>query len=176
MPRPPPIATGPLSEAGEKRLHSTAEIRPRRLEQEVQVITEDHERDELPARSQNRPFEVVEQAAAIVIVMNDALSRVAPRHDVIDRAWKFDPESSRHEPSRTKAGRRVQNLIKTLADPDCRPYLHFARKGQRHTSRGQRPRTSAAKNMSQALQGRHKWVDLYVSRWPVAPFQSFKQG
>jgi hypothetical protein len=49
----------------------------------------------------------------------------------------------------------------------------FAPKGQTHTSPGQRPRTTEAKYMPQAVKGRHRPGGRHVSRGPVAPRQGF---
>jgi hypothetical protein len=51
--------------------------------------------------------------------------------------------------------------------------LHFAPKGQPHTSRGRRPRTNETRYMSQALKGRRRSGGRHVSGDPVAPFQGF---
>ena len=60
------------------------------------MIPHDHIAEQLPATADDRVLEAVDQAPPIRIIAHDLLSRVAPRHDVVDGTLEFDPQSAWH--------------------------------------------------------------------------------
>jgi hypothetical protein len=52
--------------------------------------------EQLPAVADDSALEGGDQPASVRIIAHDLLPRVAPRHDVIDGALKFDPQSPWH--------------------------------------------------------------------------------
>ena len=73
-----PSFRGPYGIAGEKGLHPFGEIRLGRLEQEVEVVTEDDERQQFPVVAQNRALQVSQQPLPVIVVLNDVLARRFP--------------------------------------------------------------------------------------------------
>jgi hypothetical protein len=67
--------------------------------------------EQLPAESADGSLQNVEQSAAVV-VMNDVLAGIAARHDVVDGAYKFDAETSRHW-GKDSCGRGVGSKAET---------------------------------------------------------------
>jgi len=62
----------------------------------MEVVTHDDEAEQLPAVARDGAFEVVEQSAAVVVVLNDVLAGVATGHHVVDGAVELDAESPWH--------------------------------------------------------------------------------
>ena len=94
--RPSPPAQGPMGIGRKKSLHAPRQVGPRRLEQQVEMVAHQHEAEQQPTPARDSALQVVEQPAAIIVIMDDVLPGIAPSHDVVDRALEFDPESSWH--------------------------------------------------------------------------------
>ncbi len=63
------------------------------------MIAHDDEAEHHPIRPIHDPFEVRDQSSAIVTVVDNILTGVAARHDVVNGILIFDAESSGHERS-----------------------------------------------------------------------------
>ena len=77
----PPMPCGPRGIAGEERLHAPAEVGSQGPEQQVEVIAHEDKAEHHPARLRHDTFEVGEDAAAVVIVVDDVLAGIAASHD-----------------------------------------------------------------------------------------------
>ena len=68
-----PSFRGPYGVAGEKGLHPFAEVRLGSLEQEVEVVAQDSERQQFPVAAKNRVLQVGQEPVPVVVVLNDVL-------------------------------------------------------------------------------------------------------
>ena len=68
----------------------------RRFEQEMEVISHDDITKQFPAAADNRALQPVNQPPSVRIIADDFLTAIAPRHYMIDGAFKLDPQSPRH--------------------------------------------------------------------------------
>jgi hypothetical protein len=62
----------------------------------MQMIPHDDVADQLPAMAEHSALQAIDQPSSVRIVAHNLLPSVAPRHDVIDGALKFDPQSPWH--------------------------------------------------------------------------------
>lgn len=110
--------------AGEERLHATREVGPWRPQENVEVVGHEDEGEDHPAGPDDDSLEVIEDAAAVVIVVNDVLACVSARHDVVDGVFVFDAESSWHSSKITGPGlrRRAKNQKQSLTLGSCGRY------------------------------------------------------
>ncbi len=92
----PPAPPRPDRIAGKEALHAHAKIRTRRLEQQMEMISHDDVAKQLPPAADDSLFKAGDQPPSVRIITDDLLACVAPRHDVIDGALKFDPQSPWH--------------------------------------------------------------------------------
>jgi hypothetical protein len=84
----------PEGKAGQEELHSCGEVGPRSLHQKVEVVAEQDERQEFAIGAADGAIQVVDEAPAVVIVVDDVLACVAADHDVVDGGFGFDAESA----------------------------------------------------------------------------------
>ena len=56
-------------------MHPFGEVRLGSLEQEVEVVTEDDERQQLPVVAQNRALQVSQEPVPVIVVLNDVLAQ-----------------------------------------------------------------------------------------------------
>jgi hypothetical protein len=59
----------------------------------MEVVFQYDAAEQLPAATDDRLFQAVDQPSSVRIIQDDLLSGIAPRHDMIDGVIKFDPES-----------------------------------------------------------------------------------
>ena len=104
----------------EELLHAPRKIGARRLEEQVQVVLHENEGEQFPAAAQHRAAQVIEQPFTVVVVANDALSGVSPRHHVIDSTLKLDSRSSWHPMSGTRPALEFNEKPKTKSDTSGR--------------------------------------------------------
>ena len=96
MPGASPSFRGPHRVGGEKGLHPFGEVRLGSLEQEVEVVTQDDERQQLPVAAQNRALQIHQEPGPVIVVLNDVLARVSAGHDVVDGTFEFETEPAGH--------------------------------------------------------------------------------
>jgi hypothetical protein len=60
----------------------------------VEVVAEQDERQEFAIGAADGAIQVVDEAAAVVIVVDDVLACVVAGHDVVDGGFVFDAESA----------------------------------------------------------------------------------
>ena len=100
--RSPPTPPGPDRIAREKALHPRTEIRPRRLDHKMKVISHDDVRQQVPAMADDGLLKSVDQPASVRVIADDFLAGISPCHHVIDGALEFNSQSSWH-------GRRLRD-------------------------------------------------------------------
>ena len=96
--RSPPTPPRPDRIAGEKPLHSRAEVRPRRLHDQMEMISHNDVTQQFPPMADDSLLEPVNESTAVRIITHDFLAGIASRHHVINRALEFNPQSSWHFP------------------------------------------------------------------------------
>ncbi len=92
----PPAPPRPDRIAGEEALHARAKVGTGRPEQQVEMISHDDVAEQLPSAAHDSLLKAGDQPPSVRIITDDLLACVAPRHDVIDGALKFDPQSPWH--------------------------------------------------------------------------------
>ena len=65
----------------------------------MEMIAQNDERQQFSAELPHRSLQIGEQPVAVLVVVDDLLPGVAPRHDMVDGALIFDPKSSWHAES-----------------------------------------------------------------------------
>ena len=68
-----PSFRGPHGVGGEKGLHALGEVRLGSLEQEVEVVTQDDERQQFPAHREPA-LQVAQEPGPVLVVVNDVLA------------------------------------------------------------------------------------------------------
>ena len=81
---------------GEEPLHAARQVRLGRLEDDVEVVGQDHEGVDLPATTHDGAAQLPLESIAIGVITDDVLAAVAAGHHVVDRARVLYPESSWH--------------------------------------------------------------------------------
>ena len=77
-------------------MHPFGEVRLGSLEQEVEVVTQDDERQQFPVAAQNRALQVGQEPAPVIVVLDDVLARVSAGHDVVNGAFEFETKPAGH--------------------------------------------------------------------------------
>ena len=91
-----------------------------RLEQQVQVVPHEDEREQLPAAPWHLAAQFLEQTFTVVVVANHLLSAVPPRDHVVDGTLKLDSRSSWHIPSGTRPNLKLNKNQKQSLTPRSR--------------------------------------------------------
>ena len=99
VPRTPMTSAAPVGVSGCEMLHSPREVGPRRPYQQVEVIGHQDKAEQVSSQPGNNRFKALDQPLVVAVVAEHRLSGVAPRHHVVDRAGRFDPQGSSHAPS-----------------------------------------------------------------------------
>ena len=110
VPRTPMTSAAPVGVSGCEMLHSPREVGPWRPYQQVEVIGHQDKAEQVPSQPANNRFQALDEPLVVAVVAEHRLSGVAPRHHVVDRAGKFDPQGSSHalELSKRKAYREPE--------------------------------------------------------------------
>jgi hypothetical protein len=77
-------------------MHSAREIRSRRLEQQVIVVSHQHIGVELPVESPDRAGQHAEEQLSIIVVTEDELTCVSTAGDVPKRACELEAQRPSH--------------------------------------------------------------------------------
>ena len=96
VPRTPMTSAAPVGVSGCEMLHSPREVGPWRPYQQVEVIGHQDKAEQVPSQPANNRFQALDEPLVVAVVAEHRLSGVAPRHHVVDRAGKFDPQGSSH--------------------------------------------------------------------------------
>ena len=96
VPRTPMMSAAPVGVSGCEMLHSPREVGPWRPYQQVEVIGHQDKAEQIPSQPANNRFQALAEPLVVAVVAEHRLSGVAPRHHVVDRAGKFDPQGSSH--------------------------------------------------------------------------------
>ena len=99
VPRTPMTSAAPVGVSGCEMLHSPREVGPWRPYQQVEVIGHQDKAEQVPSQPANNRFQALDEPLVVAVVAEHRLSGVAPRHHVVDRAGKFDPQGSSQCPS-----------------------------------------------------------------------------
>ena len=74
----------------QEALHASRQVGLGRLQHQVQMIGQDHEREDLPRRAVDAPRQLIHEPLAVVVVADDVLAAVSTGHDMVDRAGVLD--------------------------------------------------------------------------------------
>ena len=96
VPRTPMTSAAPVGVSGCEMLHSPREVGPWRPYQQVEVIGHQDKAEQVPSQPANNRFQALDEPLVVAVVAEHRLSGIAPRHHVVDRAGKFDPQGSSH--------------------------------------------------------------------------------
>jgi len=91
-----------------KALHSTCEVRLRRLQNHVEVVRHNHKRIHPPRTLDGRSSQILNQPIAVCVVADDILPPVTTGHEMVDRTGILNTQSSCHA------------LIGTVLPSDCK--------------------------------------------------------
>ena len=130
VPRTPMTSAAPVGVSGCEMLHSPREVGPWRPYQQVEVIGHQDKAEQVPSQPANNRFQALDEPLVVAVVAEHRLSGIAPRHYVVDRAGKFDPQGSSHALSLVTTGvlqtsprlRKIQGAVDhSRGPPRSRP-------------------------------------------------------
>src|SRR5438045_2113830 len=111
------LAIEPSGVGAVEPVHATREVRLRRLDDEMEVVSHQHIGGDAPAEALDNLGEEAEEGFPIGIGEEDGALLIAAGSDVVDGAGKLDAKCSCHSPPRFP--RMIRDTEKS---PRCSPY------------------------------------------------------